>query len=307
MKVLFVCSGNSQFGISPVIKSQGESLRNNGIEVEYFTFRGNFLGGYPAGIFKLRKYLKSHKFDIVHAHYSLSAFFATFAGARPLVVSLMGGTVLGGCLIRSFARFLRKYRWKAVIVKSERTKNRIKITDALVVPNGVDFEKFKFIEKNTARKKVGFSEKKHIIFVAADPNLKVKNYPLAAAAFKLLNSQDVELNIISGIDFNLVPFYMYAADVLLLTSLSEGSPNVIKEAMACNLPIVSTDAGDAAQIISNIDSCYIASYDPADVVDKLKKALNFAKPTNGRNNIKHLEINNVARKIIDIYNNVINN
>jgi glycosyltransferase involved in cell wall biosynthesis len=306
MKVLFVCSGNSRFGISPVVKSQGESLRNNGIDIEYFAFKGNFLGGYPTGIFKLRKYLKSHKFDIVHAHYSISAFTATLAGAAPLVVSFMGDDVRGCYLSQSFIRFLHKYRWKITIVKSERMKHHIKIADALVMPNGVDFEKFKFIEKNTARNKIGFNEKKHIIFVA-DPNIKGKNYKLAAAAFKLLNSQDVELNIVSGIDYNLIPFYMYAADVLLLTSLSEGSPNVIKEAMACNLPIVSTDAGDVAQIISTTEGCYIASYNPADVADKLKKALNFAKPTNGRNNIKHLETNIVARKIIDIYNNVINN
>jgi teichuronic acid biosynthesis glycosyltransferase TuaC len=304
MKVLFVCSGNSQFGISPIVKNQGESLRNNGIDIEYFAFKGNFLGGYPAGIFKLRKYLKSHKFDIIHAHYSISAFAATFAGARPLVVSLMGGNVKGGCLVQSFTRFLHKYRWKATIVKSERTKNHIKITDALVVPNGVDFEKFKFIDKTIARNKVNFNNKKHIIF-AADPKIKEKNYQLATAAFKLLNSQDVELNIVSGIDHNLIPYYMYAADVLILTSSSEGSPNVIKEAMACNLPIVSTDVGDVKQIISNTTGCHIASYDPADVADKMKKALNFAKPTNGRGKIKHLEINAVARKIIDIYSKII--
>lgn len=305
MKVLFVCSGNSRSGISPIVKNQGQSLKNNATNIEYFTFRGTLLGGYPYGILKLRKYLKSHKFDIIHAHYSISAFAATCAGAKPLVVSLMGSDIKGGWLSQNLIRFLNKHKWKAAIVKSERMKQHIKIADALVVPNGVDFEKFKFIEKNTARSKVGFNEKKHIIFVA-DPNIKVKNYQLAAAAFQLLDSQDIELNIVNGIDHNLIPFYMYAADALILTSLSEGSPNVIKEAMACNLPIVSTDVGDVAQTISNTDGCYIASYDPADVADKLKKALCLEKPTNGRNNIKHLEINTVARKIIDIYTKVIN-
>lgn len=305
MKVLFVCSGNSTFGISPVVRSQGESLRNNGIDVEYFAIKGDFLGGYPAGILKLRKYLKSQRFDLIHAHYSLSAFAATLAGVKPLVVSLMGDDIRGNRLLQSFIRFLHKYRWKATIVKSERMKCHIRIADALVVPNGVDFEKFKFIEKNLARKKVNLSEKKHIIF-AADPNVKSKNYQLAAAAFELLNAQDVELDIVSGIDYNLIPYYMYAADVLILTSLSEGSPNVIKEAMVCNLPIVSTDVGDVAQVISNTDGCYITSYDPADIADKLKKALRFGRPTNGRNNINKLEINIVARKIIDIYKRVIN-
>ncbi|MGD0785076.1 MAG: glycosyltransferase family 4 protein [Sedimentisphaerales bacterium] len=304
MKVLFVCSGNSLLGISPLVKSQGESLRRNGIEVEYFAFKGNFLGGYPAGILNLRKFLKSRKFDVIHAHYSISAFAATFAGASPLVVSLMGDDVKGSFIMKSFIRFLHKHRWKAVIVKSERMKNDIKIPDALVVPNGVDFEKFKFIDKKTARDKVNFNDKKHIIFVATHDS-KSKNPRLAYDAYKLLNNRNVELNIVKGIDPELIPYYMYAADVLILTSLSEGSPNVIKEAMACNLPIVSTDAGDAAQVISKTPGCFLASYDPADFADKIIKAINFGKSTGGRDNIKHLDINAVARKIIDIYKKVI--
>jgi len=304
MKVLFVCSGNSLLGISPLVKSQGESLRRNGIEVEYFLFKGNFLGGYPAGILNLRKFLKSHKFDIIHAHYSISAFAATFAGAKPLVVSLMGDDVKGSRLSQGFIRFLHKHRWKAVIVKSERMKNDIKIPDALVVPNGVDFEKFKFIDKKTARDKVNFNDKKHIIFVATHDS-KSKNPQLAYDAYKLLSNRNVELNIVKGIDSKLIPYYMYAADVLILTSLSEGSPNVIKEAMACNLPIVSTDVGDVAQVISKTPGCFLASYDPADFADKITKAINFGKPTGGRDNIKHLDINVVAHKIIDIYKKAI--
>ncbi len=304
MKVLFVCSGNSKFGISPLVKTQGESLSNNGVEVEYFTFRGSFLGGYPAGILKLRKFLKSRKFDVIHAHYSISAFAATFAGAKPLVVSLMGDDVKGSRLSQGFIRFLHKHRWKATIVKSEKMKNDIKIPDALVVPNGVDFEKFKFIDKKTARDKVNFNDKKHIIFVVNHYS-KSKNPQFALDAFKLLNDHDVELNIVKGIDSELIPYYMYAADVLILTSLSEGSPNVIKEAMACNLPIVSTDAGDVAQVISKTPGCFLASYDLADFADKITKAINFGKPTGGRDNIEHLDINVVAHKIIDIYKKAI--
>ena len=99
--------------------------------------------------------------------------------------------------------------------------------------------------------------------------------------------------------------YLNAADALVLTSLWEGSPNVIKEAMACNLPIVSTDVGDVKEVIGDTEGCYITSYEPSDVAGKIKLALDFGKRTNGREKIKHLEINTIAKRIIDVYNEVL--
>jgi teichuronic acid biosynthesis glycosyltransferase TuaC len=93
--------------------------------------------------------------------------------------------------------------------------------------------------------------------------------------------------------------------VVLLTSLWEGSPNVIKEAMACNTPIVSTDVGDVKEIIGKTEGCFITSFDPEDVSDKIKKALEFGKRTTGREDIKHLESGVVAKRIIAIYKNVL--
>jgi len=109
------------------------------------------------------------------------------------------------------------------------------------------------------------------------------------------------LNVIKNTDQNIIPYYMSAADILILTSLWEGSPNVIKEAMACNCPIVSTDVGDVKEIIRKTDGCYIASYDVVDVADKVGKALSFGRRTNGRQNIKHLDNNIIADKIISLY------
>lgn len=100
---------------------------------------------------------------------------------------------------------------------------------------------------------------------------------------------------------------MNAPDILLLTSLWEGSPNVIKEAMACNCPILSADVGDGAKVIRKTDGCYICSYDPEDVAEKIKEALEFGKRTNGREKIKHLDEKIIAQKIIGVYNEVLSN
>lgn len=105
MKVLFVSSGNSEFGISPIIKNQGESLKQNGIDLYYFTIKGKGIKGYLKNIPILKKYLKNHNYDIIHAHYSLSAIVATLSGAKPLVVSLMGSDIYGNVNIDGKRKF----------------------------------------------------------------------------------------------------------------------------------------------------------------------------------------------------------
>lgn len=98
-----------------------------------------------------------------------------------------------------------------------------------------------------------------------------------------------------------------AADVVLLTSLWEGSPNAIKEAMACNCPVVSTDVGDVREVIGNTEGCYISSFEPRDVAKKIQMALDFSKRTNGKQSIIELGLDSktVANKIINIYTKVI--
>jgi teichuronic acid biosynthesis glycosyltransferase TuaC len=104
---------------------------------------------------------------------------------------------------------------------------------------------------------------------------------------------------------DVVPKYMNACDVLVLTSNGEGSPMVIKEAMACNLPIVSVPVGDVPEVITNTDGCYLCSQDPQDVADKLAMALDGGKRTNGREKIAHLEIGAISRQIIVLYRNLL--
>lgn len=306
LKVLFVSSGNSpeisdEKGVLPIIKNQGESLRNNGIDVDYFTIKGRGLAGYLKNIPMLRKYIREGNFNIIHAHYSLSGIITSLSTNKPVIVSLMGSDIKASFFYKYVIKFFCDFKWGSVIVKSKRMKNDLRFSGAYVVPNGVDFKKFKFIEKDVAQKKVGFdNNKKHIIFVAS-MNQSVKNFDLAQKAYKLLDSKNAELNIVSFVDKDIMPHYMNAADVLIMTSFWEGSPNVVKEAMACNLPIVSTDVGDVKEIIKGTQGCYITSYDEVDISKKLEIVLKKNKRTNGRNNVKHLGINNIAKKIIKIY------
>lgn len=311
MKVLFISSGNSKYGISPIIKSQGESLIRQGDQLAFFTINGKGLQSYFRHIFKLRKFLRTNNFDVVHAHYSLSAYVASLAGSKPLIVSLMGSDVKTNRFRRFIIHFFNfLFDWKQVIVKSKDLEKGMGIKNSKVIPNGVNIELFKPAEKFLSQEQLGWDRsKKHILF-AANPNRPEKNFKLASEAFSLIIDKDVEMHVLENVPLHEIPIYMNASDVVLLTSLWEGSPNVIKEAMACNRPIVATDVGDISWLFGNEPGHFISSFEPGELSDKIKLALDYSgnnKNTKGRNIIISLGLDseNVAQKIVAIYKDVI--
>ena len=308
MKVLFVSSSNSKAnGISIIVKLQGESLQKAGIELDYFTIKGRGVSGYIANVFALRKKLKIKKYDLIHAHYSLSGFCATLAGAKPLIVSLMGSDVLAKNKFSRYIEFCSKFYWDATIVKSRVMNEKIELTNLYVVPNGVDLSRFNPMDFNEVKTEIGLERnKKYVIFVS-NPERYEKNFLLAEKAVLALNDESVELLPVYNSDHQDVVKYMYAADVLILTSFWEGSPNVIKEAMACNCPIVSVDIGDVRDVIEGVEGCFIAERNAEDIAEKLKLVFERNKRTNGREKLMNmgLDSESVAQKIIEIYKNVL--
>ena len=311
MRILFVSSGNAKDGISPIVQNQGQSLINYGIFVDFFTIKGKGLWSYFRHIFILRIYLKTNKFDIIHSHYSFSSFVATLAGARPLVVSLMGSDVLSDRFARLFIYLLHKHFWAQTIVKSRDMYKCLGFIKTGIIPNGVDLARFNYLDKKPCQVKLGWdSEKGHILF-AADPNRPEKNFSLVRIAIELLKSNNkLVIHILKNIPNEDIPNYMNATDILILSSLHEGSPNVIKEAMACNCPIVTTNVGDVNWVLGNTDGCYLTSFEPEDVAEKIKLAIEFRETyghTRGRERIIELGLDSetIAGKIISVYNKVL--
>jgi len=303
MKILFVSSGNHKYGINPIIKTQGDSLNNDEYTIEYFTIIGKGFKGYLKNILLLHKFLRNCEINLIHAHYSFSGYVASLASNLPVITSLMGSDIQANKFWCFLIKFFSSFIWKKTIVKSKSMKNKINNRNAIILPNGVDFNVFKPLDKMSCKKKVGFNDKKHILFVA-NPNRKAKNFKLAEKVIKKLDNINYELNVIYNIEHDEVATYMNAADVLLLTSLWEGSPNVIKEAMACNLPIVSTDVGDVKEVIYEANDCYLTDFNPDDICKKIQLVTKKDSRTNGRNKIKHLELQVIADKLLEIYNSI---
>lgn len=322
MRVLFVCSGNSKyFRISPFTMAQGESLMERGVDVDFFPITGKGLKNYWKNISHLKKQIKQNQYDIIHAHYSLSGWVGVLARRKiPVVLSLMGddaqGTFTGKQKIKFSSRFFILLTYlvqpfvKAVISKSsdlEKAVYRKKIS--YVIPNGIQLNKF-IVSESGFRSELGLKKEMKYILFLGNPDDINKNYSLAREAVRLLDRRDIELINVYNQDPEKVVKYLNSVDVFVCCSFAEGSANVIKEAMACNCPMVVTNSGDAAWVIGDTPGCFIARYDPENFAGNITKALEYVQAhrrTNGRDRIKNLGLDSasIAEKIFQVYTKVL--
>ncbi|MCP4152423.1 MAG: glycosyltransferase family 4 protein [bacterium] len=315
MKILFVCSGKSGDSVTPFIKSQGESLVAQGLELDYFTISGKGIKGYLKSIPLLKKHLKANSYDVIHAHYALCGWVAVAAMPKaPVMVSYMGCDVYGDVtpdgkrterLNILLAKMLQPFV-KRIIVKSRNLEKYIYLKKKVhIIPNGVNFERFKPRDKKEYRKRLGLAPDNKLVLFLGNPTDPRKNITLVKKAVEILNEPNIELIAPYPMKHSEVAEYLNAADVFVLTSHLEGSPNVVKEAMACNCPIVGTDVGDVKEVIANTGGCFVTTFNPSDTADNIKQALTFGQPTSGRKDIAHLNEVLVAKKIIGIYEELI--
>ncbi len=316
MKVLFVASSNTrQFDVPPHVQAQADSLRQAGASVDLFRVTLNKFQGVGASIRRLRAHLKDCPADVIHAHYVYNGIIARL-GSRgvPTVVSFMGSDLKGivnergrDCLmgrINRLASWLLCLGARTIIVKSADMLPRIPRLvrrRALVVPNGVDFERFRPEPREEARRRLGLADDARRVLFLGNPQDRNKNVQLAEEAVRQLAEPGVCLWAPYPIRPEDVPVHLNAADAVLLTSRTEGSPNVVKEAMACNRPLVTVDVGDARDIVGATDGVFVTSYAPAELAMALRKALAFGGATRGRETIARLDSRQVARRLLEIY------
>jgi teichuronic acid biosynthesis glycosyltransferase TuaC len=308
MKVLIVCSGNTS---DTFVREQTDALQTKGIQIVFFYIKGKGLKGYFKSFRPLLNEIKKIKPDIIHAHYGLSGILANMQRKKPVVVTYHGSdiNILKLRVLSSFALLSSAANIFVSNKQYKKVKWFIKF-NCYLIPCGINLNHFKVVDKKNSNTLPAKNKTLNVLF-ASDFTTPIKNYALANAAIKLSGSK-INLIELKGYNREQVNQLLNSCDLMLLTSLSEGSPQIIKEAMACNCPIVSTDVGDVKDVISQTDGCYICSFEPEDVAKKIKEALEFSKKnhrTNGRSRIIELGLDNetIADKIIAVYNKMLKN
>jgi teichuronic acid biosynthesis glycosyltransferase TuaC len=302
-------------GTAHFIVRQAEYLRAAGLEVDVHEFVGKRdPRNYVRAWLDVRKRLRTGRYDVVHAQFGQSAL-AALPCPLPLIVTLRGDDLLGvlhdthgtitpmGRLLPMVTRFAAR-RADAVIVVAEHMKAMLdKGVDAAVIPSGLNLELFRPVSRDEARRAADLPlDKKLVLFVGA-PDLARKRYGLACEAVnRVAQRMPVELVLGWGVPHSRMPLLMNACDALIFTSLQEGSPNAVKEALACNLPVVSVPVGDVAERLQHVTGCELCADDsPETLAAALERVLLRGTRATSRHAVAHLDERLIAERVIDVY------
>lgn len=286
------------------VYDQVESLRELGVEVDVLYFNGrkstwNYLWAFPR--FWLR--LLRHRYDLIHAHYVLAGVVARAQWGYKTVLTHHGPEALGQPPWQAPLCKLMTPLFDEVIHVTEEVRQALADEDGWVIPCGVDLETFRPMPRAEARERAGLPQDKPLVLWAGDYWRPEKRFDLVERAMEHVKEYmpEAELVLLTKKPHDLVPIYMNACDALVLTSDLEGSPMVVKEAMACNLPVVSVRVGDVPEVIGDTEGCYLVERDPVLIADALVKVLSNPKRTEGRSRIGHLSRENIALRVLEVY------
>lgn len=300
MRVLIVARCK-QGRYAPFITEQVCALEKAGVECDFFGINKKGLFGYLEPLKGLKQAIKAFRPDVIHAHYGLCGLLANFQRKVPVVTTYHGSDINERFLLRLSKWAIRLSAFNIFVSKRCVDIASPPIKKYAIIPCGINLEDYVLLDKNTARQSIGLQQDRQYVLFASAFDINVKNAPLAQSAVNELPG--VELLELKGYTRSQVAVIMQAVDALLMTSFTEGSPQVIKEAMACGCPIVSVDVGDVKEQVEGIDGCYISSRQPEAIAGCLKKAIGFGKRTNGREAVieKGLTNDKTASRIIDVY------
>jgi teichuronic acid biosynthesis glycosyltransferase TuaC len=261
---------------------------------------------------ELRKLVQRLDPDLVHAQYGTVTGFVSAFVSRPVVISYCGNDLHAGASVSKTRTYLGIFlsniaalRAKALVCKSAQLRQELWWCRhrAVVIPSGIDLELFCPGSRDNARKQLGWEAERPIVILHVRNTPMNKGLSLARAAMQIVQSgiPGAELRLIENVEPDKMPLWYRAADVLLCASRFEGSPNVVKEALACNLPIVSTPVGDVPERLADVQPSAVVARDAKAIGEALVKVLLERRRSNGREHVASLSLENVAQRVVEVY------
>jgi teichuronic acid biosynthesis glycosyltransferase TuaC len=307
------------------VEQQIKGLRQIGLEVELL-----FLNRLQQGMRVymdlkplVRTAIERFQPDITHVMYGgvMADLVTRTLSKEPTVVTFHGSDLLGGHFPGPLRRMSARYGVFASHGAARRATGIVAVAKVLekalprdidrskiaIIPCGIDLDRFRPLNQENCRQRLGWSPNRfHVLFPTNSGN-PVKRPALAAAAVAALNRLGIatEIHSLRNMPNDEVPVWLNACDALLLTSLHEGSPTIIKEALACDLPVVSVEVGDVRERIQGIAGCHLALPDPDDLASKLQQVHSGPHRIAGRAAIQSLSIDRIARRLEEFYNGIL--
>ena len=290
------------------VRDQVDEVRRRGIEVDLFAFPPG-RGEYIPATRRLRALLRRQRFDLVHAHYGLAGWVARLAGATPLIVTFHGTDVrhhLVGHLSRRLAWRLDLVAGvsRALFEPEDDRPGLPAVPGSAVLPCGPDLRRFESRPRAEARRALGLDPGGSYLFFPANPARPEKRHDRAAEV-----AAACEADLLTGgsIEPEQMPLWLNAADAVLVTSDYEGFGMAAVEALACDVPVLSTPVGIAPYALAGIDGCLCAPFDPSAWAAVARRHLEAPDPrVTGAARAATLSASRMAERVIQAYHAVLN-
>lgn len=305
MRVLIVCRYKEALvgHAAPFVIEQMQALQEADVECRLFLLKGNGIRGYLMQWKPLKRAIADFRPDVVHAHYGLCGLLANMQRKVPVVTTYHGSDINDPKVLPLSKLSMRRSAWNIFVSRQSVAKAKPKNRFSLL-PCGVDITALQLTGRLEARQRLGLDPNKRYVLFAGGFDNAVKDPSLAKQVFAMLGDRDAELLELKGYSREEVTLLMCASNCLLMTSVTEGSPQVIKEALACGCPIVSVDVGDVKERIKDVEGCFVSeTRNPEALLNLLVDAMAFDGKTKGRVKVMSdgLPNEDIVNKLIKIY------